>query len=66
MFWLQQPVWIKMLQTSAARCRAEHCAIYYPDARNRHNISFAEVESKLGLPLFENRLIRALLLVSAK
>ncbi len=33
---------------------------------NRHNISFAEVESKLGLPLFVNRLIRALLLVSAK
>ncbi len=33
MFWLQRPVWIKMSPNVCARCRAEHCAIYYPDAR---------------------------------
>ncbi len=33
MFWLQQPVWIKMSPNVCYASRAEHCAIYYPDAR---------------------------------
>ncbi len=31
--WLQRPVWIKMSPNVCCAMPAEHCAIYYPDAR---------------------------------
>ncbi|STV95856.1 D-alanine--D-alanine ligase [Klebsiella michiganensis] len=39
-------------QASAARCRAVDCAFITLTRANRHQVSFAEVQAKLGLPLF--------------
>ena len=53
MFWLQRPVWIKDVTKRLLRDAGLNIAPFITLTRaNRHNISFAEVESKLGLPLF--------------
>ncbi len=52
MFWLQRPVWIKMSKRLLRDAGLNIAPFITLTRANRHNISFAEVESKLGLPLF--------------